>query len=54
MGKKKHLIIDEELHDNLKMYCFVKRIPLTKFTNDKLKNLPEIVEFRKKTKKLNF
>ncbi len=54
MTKEKHLIIDEDIHSDIKMYCWVKRIPLKKFVNDKLRTLPELVEFRKRTKKLNY
>ncbi len=49
---KKHLEIDEDLHDLIKFYCNWKGTSIKKYINRRINNLPELKAFRKRIEHL--
>jgi len=50
MSGSKHLKISEDLHDTIKFYCWYHGIKIEYFIDKKLREIPEIKEFRNKKK----
>jgi len=52
--KYKHLEIETDLHDCIRLYCFVKNLRVRDFINNRLRGLPELVVFEKERKMFKF
>ena len=50
----KHVEVDEDLHDLIKLYCWYNQVKVKDFVNSKLKSLPELQSLEKKRKTMRF